>query len=339
MAYSNICDIYNLNNLKSEIEFNNIKLYFKNNQLKNILLNNEEVNNISKFIKSRESYITTINIHNLLRSKNINFDFDSYYKIIIKINNYKNRIKIITENKSVDNIFKKQEICDYMTYFDLVIYESLTEEEDMIAGEGIIDILVYKITLNSIVSYFMEDYVYKYACTSENYYIYFDYDRKYFQSIICKTHFLKEKREKCSNELVKSFIVPIYFDNKRNKGEMLLNYYQPTLHQAVFIIKKIINYNTSEITNITQNYKCNCEVMSHHNKKINKDNKPVLDEEIKICNCFIRKNKVKPFKIDETAIIDKLNLYKYVVFDLKFYYIKYDYDEEEEEEEDDEEDS
>ena len=71
MAYSNICDIYDLGNLKSEIEFHSIKLYFKNNQIKNILLNSEEINNISMYIKLNLSYITTINIFKLLRNKTL----------------------------------------------------------------------------------------------------------------------------------------------------------------------------------------------------------------------------------------------------------------------------
>ena len=154
---------------------------------------------------------------------------------------------------------------------------------------------------------------------------------------------MKESYKKYSNNLIKSISVPIYFDNKRNKGELILNYYQPSIDQAVFVLKKIINYNTSEVKYITQNYKCSCENMNHMNKKISKDKKFSLEEELKICNCFIIKNKIETFKIEESVLIDRLNLYKYAVFDIITYYTefdnRYDDDDDDEDEEEDNEDN
>ena len=342
MAYSNICDIYDLGNLKSEINFYSIKLFFKNNQLKNILLNGDEVNNISLYIKSSQSYITTINIYKLLQNKNIKIDYNSNYKIIITNKNLKNRIKAITENMCEQYLYKKHEIIDYMTYFDLVIFESLTEEEDLNAGESVIDILLYKINLKEDSSYCsLSRFINKYALSTNNRDMCFFDDTKYQLTLMCKTIYMKESYKKYSNNLIKSISVPIYFDNKRNKGELILNYYQPSIDQAVFILKKIINYNTSEVKYITQNYKCSCETMNHMNKKISKDKKISLEEELKICNCFIIKNKIETFKIEESVLIDRLNLYKYTVFDIITYYTSYDYhddddDDDEEEDEDDE---
>ena len=149
MAYSNICDIYDLSNLKSEIDYHSIKLYFKNNKLKNILLNGDEINNINTYIKPKQYYITNIDIYKLLQNKNVRIDIHNNYKIIIKNQNFNNRIKVITENMCEQYIYKKHEIIDYMTYFELVIFEGISEEQDLNAGEGIIDILLYKINLKN----------------------------------------------------------------------------------------------------------------------------------------------------------------------------------------------
>ena len=76
--------------------------------------------------------------------------------------------------------------------------------------------------------------------------------------------------------------------------------------------------------------------MSLMNKKITTDKKPTIEEELKFCNCFINKNKIEPFRIEESVLIDKLNLYKYVVFEIISYYTdNYDgnYDEEDEDDE------
>ncbi len=342
MAYSNICDIYDLGNLKSEIEYHSIKLYFKNNVLKSILLNGDEITNISSYIKSQQSYITTINIYKLLKNKNIQIDYDSYYKIIFKIINFKNRIRAVTENMSEQHIYKKHEIIDFMTYFDLVIFESFTEEEDLNAGESIIDITLYKIDIkDDSTSVSLSRFIYKYALCIHKTDMEFFFKNTYQATLMCKTIYMNEKYTKYSNNLIKSISVPIYFDNKRNKGELILNYYQPTAEQSVFILKKIINYNTSEVKHITQNYKCSCKSMSHMNKKISTDKKFTLEEELKFCNCFINKNKIEPFRIEESVLIDKLNLYKYVVFEVLSYYTDNysgNYNEEDEDDNDEEED-
>ncbi len=180
--------------------------------------------------------------------------------------------------------------------------------------------------------------------------------RKAIKKILKKNYFANDNYfNKSFNSVVDTFkinLIPIiiilaaivilihlYFDNKKNKGELILNYYQPTAEQSVFVLKKIINYNTSEVKYITQNYKCSCKSMSHINKKISTDKKFTIEEELKFCNCFINKNKIEPFRIEESVLIDRLNLYKYVVFEVLSYYTDNycgNYDEENEFEEDEE---
>ncbi len=342
MAYSNICDIYDLGNFKSECDFHSVRLYFKNNKLKSILLNNEEICNIQLYVKEKQSYITDINIFKILTNNSIDIDYDSEYKIIIKNNNFKNRIKVVTENKCENYMHKKHQIIDYMTYFDLVIFEALTEEEDINARDAIIDISLHKIQINNN-NYFLAEVIYKWPFTGKNdATIDLFCQNKYPISIMCRTREMKEKYQIYSNKLIKSISVPISFDT-RSKGELILNYYQPNSEQAVFILKKIINYNTSEVKYITQNYKCSCDAMNHLNKKISKDKTLPLEEELKFCNCFINKNKIEGFKIKESDLISKLNLCKYIVLDIKLFHtiIQYDddyYDEDYNEEDDEDED-
>ena len=326
----NIVDIYNLDNLQTQRNINRIKFIFKKDKLQNTIINGEYINIDNNIHKScvDSNILCILKINKILQLNNIYLNLDNMYTIIIYKKNLNNKIRFISDSILEHNIYSGQKIMDYLTTCTFHIFKNKEVNTDI--EYGMLDILIYetKMTKNMEDNCLINQYSEKKCHTFDNIFndnykdtdIDIDKDNSgihcfsldyYTTYIKIQTCYLDEYSKNISNNIIKSFSIPIHFrdfnkENKGNKDFLILDYYQPSTDSSIFILKKIINYSNNTNIYITQNTKCDCAFM----KFIKNKEKKSLEYQLSTCRCYIDqiKKQINEFYIKNYNLKKILNL-------------------------------
>ncbi len=315
MDLSKVVDIYNLDNLKTQIKRYSIKFCF-NKDLHKISVDDKCITDheIDNHLSQKDSWIVnkynklkTIDMHSIFKKLDVKLP-ESLYKIHYKQHNHNDVVNIITKQNIkrspltddiyIDKLFPIFKISlfsrsmenDNNTFFEIIITE--------VDGDNIIT----KYVINSVSHYICNDNNGYMQLFGHNLYtIYFIIDSMAFDTFrfnlkhnlnISKSRDIyNTKVVPAANEIkesvkkIKSYELPICI-NQKDKGILIVDLYYPKLCSHTFILKKIINLRTQEYFTLTQSLDCNCSEYLLRNKVCTDQ----FFKDLKSCICFIKKN-------------------------------------------------